>query len=87
MLGAQPYLSGLTPLDRDHYLRVYHTKKRPDLVRRLDVMYRFRDRLGDIAPIIHAEFQKAVGAHPNIVADLARADAQAKAALAAEPTV
>lgn len=87
VLGAQSFLSGLTPLDRDHYLRLYHQKKRPDLVRRLDVMQRFRDRLDRIGPIVHEQFAKPVGAKPNIVAHLARADDEARAALKIEPTV
>ena len=80
-------MSGLTKLDHEHYLRTYHTKKNPHLVVRLDVMKRFRDRLGDLGPILHAQFQKAVGAHPNVVAHLQRANEQALAALNIEPTV
>ena len=87
VLGGQAFLSGLTPLDRDHYLRQYHTKKRPDLVRRLDVMQRFQDRLDRIGPALHAQFEKAVGASPGVVAQLDRANEQALAALAAVPTV
>lgn len=86
VLGAQPFLSGLTPLDHEHYLRQYHTKKRPDLVRRLDVMNRFRERLDRIGPIIHAQFEKAVGARPGVVSALNRANEQALAALKIEPT-
>ncbi len=86
ILGAQPFLSGLTPLDHGHYLREFHGKKRPDLVRRLDVMERFRERLGDIGPIVHAEFEKAVGAKPGVVAHLDRANEQALAALNIQPT-
>ena len=86
VLGAQSFLSGLTELVRDHYLREYHTKKRPDLVRRLDVMNRFRERLDRIGPIIHAQFEKAVGARPGVVSALNRANEQALAALKIEPT-
>ena len=87
ILGGAHFLSGLTSLDRDHYLRVYHEKKRPDLVRRLDLMKRFRDRLDGIGPIIHAQFEKAVGAKPGVVAHLDRANEQALAALNIQPTV
>ncbi|MDF7774045.1 hypothetical protein P1X14_02200 [Sphingomonas sp. AOB5] len=87
ILGAQSFLSGLTPLDHDHYLRLYHQKRRPDLVRRLDVMQRFRDRLDRIAPIVHEQFAKPVGAKPGIVAALSKANEQALAALKIEPTV
>lgn len=87
ILGAQHFLSGMTALDRDHYLREYHTRKRPDLVRRLDVMHRFREQLDRIERVIPKEFEKAVGATFAKVAMLDRADELARAALAAEPTV
>jgi hypothetical protein len=86
ILGAQCFLSGLTPLDHAHYLREYHTKKRPDLVRRLDVMNRFRERLDRIGPILHAQFAKAVGADAGLAALYQQADDRAKAALKIEPT-
>lgn len=86
ILGGQPFLSGLTPLDREHYLRVYHTKKRPELVRRLDVMKRFRERLDRIGPILHQQFSKAIGANPGVAAHLQRANEQALAALNIQPT-
>lgn len=85
LLGAQHFLSGMTALDREHYLRLYHTKKRPDLVQRLDVMQRFRKRLDGIGPIVHAQFERAVGSKPNVVAQLDRANEQALAALKIEP--
>lgn len=87
LLGAQPFLSGMTQLDQEHYLRLYHQKKRPDLVRRLDVMKRFRERLDGIGPIVHAQFTRAIGAKPGVVAALSRADEQARAALNIQPTV
>lgn len=86
ILGGQAFLSGLTQLDQDHYLRLYHQKKRPDLVRRLDVMKLFRDRLGGIGPIVHAQFAKAIGAEPGVAAHLQRANEQALAALNIQPT-
>ena len=86
VLGGQHFLSGLTPLDREHFLRLYHEKKRPDLVRRLDVMKRFRDRLDGIGPIIHEQVTRAVGAKPGVVAHLDRANEEALAALKLEPT-
>lgn len=85
VLGCQPFLSGLTPLDREHFLRAYHSKKRPDLVRRLDVMRRFADMLGRTAPVLHAQFEKAVGAKPAALRAIQEADAQAQAALKIAP--
>lgn len=86
ILGGQHFLSGMSSLDRDHYLRKYHEKRRPDLVHRLDVMRRFRDRLDGIGPIIHKEFEKATGATPGVFAHLSRANDEAVAALNIQPT-
>ncbi|UUR08238.1 hypothetical protein [Sphingomonas glaciei] len=86
ILGAQSFLSGLTKLDQDYFLREYHTQKRPDLVRRLDVMRKFEKRLHAAAPILRAQFAKAIGEQPGVVAHLQRANEQALAALKIEPT-
>lgn len=86
LLGAQHFLSGMTPVDRDHYLRLYHEKKQPQLVQRLDVMQRVLGLFERSVPIVQAQFDKAVGAKPSVVAHLNRANEQAKAALNIQPT-
>lgn len=86
ILGAQPFLSGLTPLDHEHYVRAYHTQRNPHLVRRLDLMKRFLDEIERDGPIVHAQFDKAVGAKPSLVGALDKANEQALAALRIEPT-
>lgn len=86
LLGAQHFLSGLTPTDRDHYLRQYHERKQPQLVRRLDVMQQVLDKFERNVPIVHAQFDRAVGAKPSLVGALNRANEQALAALKIEPT-
>lgn len=87
VLGAMPYLSGLDPLDREYYLGLYHGKRNPQLVRRLDLMKRFRERLETIGPIVHKQFENAVGAKPGVVGALDAANERALAALKIEPTV
>lgn len=82
VLGAQPFLSGLTPVDHDHYTRMYHEKKNPHLVRRLDVMNRFLEMVERNGPVVHLQFEKAIGAKPRTVENLKSLDDQAKAALA-----
>jgi hypothetical protein len=82
VLGAQPFLSGLTQVDHEHYTRTYHEKKNPHLVRRLDLMRRFLEEIERNTPIVHAQFEKAVGAKPSVVAQLKSLDDQAQAALA-----
>jgi hypothetical protein len=86
VLGGPHYLSGLTAVDRDDYLRLHHEKQQPQLVRRLDVMQRVLGMFERSVGIVHTQFDKAVGATPSIVKALNRANEQALAALKIEPT-
>lgn len=85
ILGGQPFLSGLTQIDHEHYVRLFHTRKNPHLVVRLDVMQRFRDRLDRIGLIVHEQFEKPVGAKPKVVEALTAASDRAMAALDIKP--
>ena len=87
VLGAQSFLSGLTPVDHAHYLRAYHTKRNPHLVKRLDLMQRFLDMIERNGPVVHAQFEKAVGAKPKAAEAIRAANDRAMAALKIEPTV
>jgi hypothetical protein len=82
ILGGQHFLSGLTAIDHAHYLRLYHEKKNPHLVRRLDVMNRTLEMVERNGPVVHLQFEKAIGAKPRAVANLKSLDDQARAALA-----
>lgn len=86
ILGGQPFLSGLTPLDHEHYVRAFHVKRNPHLMVRLDLMKRFLDMVERNGPVVHAQFEKAVGAKPSLVGMLQVANDQALAALKIEPT-
>ncbi|MDB5678392.1 hypothetical protein [Sphingomonas bacterium] len=86
ILGAQPFLSGLTPLDHEHFLRLHHVKRNPHLVVRLDLMKRFLDMIERNGSIVHVQFDKAIGAKPSVVGALQVANDQALAALKIEPT-
>lgn len=90
VLGAQPFLSGLNTIDRDHFIRLYHEKKQPHLVTRLNVMKRVRDLLnnsGANGAAFHRAFEKAVGATPGVVRGIETANQRALDALKIEPTV
>lgn len=87
VLGGQPFLSGLTQIDHEHYVRTYHVKKDPHLMARLDLMQRMLAMLERNSPVVHAQFERAIGAKPGVVAHLDRANEQALAALKIEPTV
>lgn len=82
VLGAPFYLSGLTQVDHDHYTRMYHERENPALVRRLDVMNRFLEMVERNGPVVHVQFEKAIGAKPSVAANLNRLEDEAKAALA-----
>ena len=86
VLGAQHFLSGLTAIDHDRYLRLYHEKKQPQLVRRLDVMKRVLGKFERNIQNVHSQFDKAVGASPSVVNRLSKANEQALAALKIVPT-
>jgi hypothetical protein len=81
ILGGQHFLSGLSPIDHAHYVRLYHERKNPQLVRRLDVMNRVLERVERNGPVVHLQFEQAIGAKPKVVAILNDLDVQAHAAL------
>lgn len=89
VLGAQPFLSGLNNVDRDHFIGLYHAKKQPHLVERRDVMVRVRDLLnnsGANGAAFHRAFEHVVGAKPGEVLALEKANQRALDALKIEPT-
>lgn len=86
LLGAQHFLSGLTAVDQEHYLRLYHERQQPQLVRRLDVMQRVLSKFERNIQNVHTQFDKAVGASPTVVSRLNKANEQALAALKIQPT-
>jgi len=85
VLGAQPFLSGLTQIDHDHYLRKYHEKNSPHLVKRLDLMKRFLEVLDRTPVVVQTQFEKAVGAKPRVAEAIRAANDRAVAALKIEP--
>lgn len=90
VLGAQPFLSGMTAVDRDHYLHQYHSRKQPQLVARLALMTRVRETLnntGANGSAFHLAFDKVAGAKPQLVQAIDAANERALAALRIEPTV
>lgn len=89
VLGAPPFLSGLTELDRKDYLHRYHSKKNPQLVTRLDLMKRVRDTMdqtGANGAVFHKAFERIVKSPPSVVSAIARANQRAVDALKIEPS-
>jgi hypothetical protein len=86
VLGGQYFLSGLTEIDHQHFVREYHERSNPQLVRRLDLMNRFLGEIERNGQVVIDQFDKAVGARPADVAAIHAANARAEAALKIEPT-
>lgn len=90
VLGAQPFLSGLSNIDRDHFIGIYHRKNQPHLVERLEVMVRVKDlmdRSGANGSAFHKAFNVVLGASPNDASAIEKANRAAVDALKIEPTV
>ena len=85
VLGAQPFLSGLSREEHSHYLRRFHEQQNPALVARLTVMRGVLDKLRQDAPKLFHEVQKAVGASPAKVKGIDAANERALSALQIEP--
>lgn len=88
VLGAQPFLSGMVQTDRDHFIRLYHSKKSPHLVERLDLMKRVKDLMsksGANGPAFHKAFQVVLGATPSDAHAIEKANQRALDALNIQP--
>lgn len=85
VLGGPYYLSGMTEIDHQHYVRELHERDNPHLVRRLDVMNRFLAMLERGVRAMPAQFDKAVGATRHRAATIMAADQRMHDALKIEP--
>ena len=77
VLGAQPYLSGITDDMQKVLLRMAHEKADPVRAKRLRAMQAARDLLMDRSGLLHSQLEKAVGVPPHKVKELR--DAKSKA--------
>lgn len=81
ILGAPPYLSGLSDIEVTHFTRQYHEKANPDISRRIELMKRAVDKLKRAHPALLKELENAVGANRLEVKRLQAASNAAEAAL------
>ena len=77
VLGAPPYLSGLTAEFQQTYVRMWHEQANPLAAKRIRAMQGALDLLGTNAPLITKELERAIGTPPHKVK--AYRDARAKA--------
>lgn len=81
ILGAPPYLSGLSDIEHTHFTRQYHEATNPEMAQRLKVMQATREKLQRAHPALLQELEKAVGATRRDVERLQAATNEAEAAL------
>lgn len=65
LLGAPPYLSGLTADFQQTYTRMWHEKTSPDMAKRLRAMVGAREMIERNGPLVFSAMEKAVGAPPH----------------------
>ena len=82
VLGAPPYLSGLTPEAQTTLLVMWNEKSNPAAAKRLWAMKGALDLLSTNAPKLHVELQKAIGAPAHEVQQYRAAKARTDKAFA-----
>ncbi len=80
VLGARPYLSGLTGEMQKQFLRLYHERNSPNLAKRLKAMASARDLILQRSGLVHKALEKAVGCPPHKAAALRAAQTAAEKA-------
>jgi len=65
LLGAPPYLSGLTADFQQTYTRMWHEKTSPDMAKRLRAMVGAKEMIERNGPLVFSAMEKAVGAPPH----------------------
>lgn len=80
LLGAPPYLSGLTRDMQAILTRQWHERNSPQLAQRLKAMTGARDLIVQRGGLVFKELEKAVGAPPHKVAALRAAKTAAEKA-------
>lgn len=78
VLGGVPYLSGITPEMQNILLRLHHEKSNPRAAKQLRAAKAGLAMLGERAPLIFGEMEKAVGAKQAKVQQLRAAKTKAE---------
>ncbi len=81
VLGAQPFLSGLTPQMQAHFTRALHAATQPVIEQRITVMKRALQLVGDRGGMVMREISKCLGADTETVSKLRKAQGAAEQAL------
>lgn len=82
VLGAQPFLSGLSHQMQQHLTRTLHEKQNPEIAARLKVMRKALELVEQRGGLVLTEVEKALGARWDVVQKLRKTqDAAAQALL------
>lgn len=73
ILGAPHYLSKMSPVERDHFLNLYHSKNNPDLQAALKVQIGMRDELIKMSASFEPAIQKQIGFEFSAATQIKRA--------------
>ncbi len=80
ILGAPSYLSGLSDVEHEMYLRQFHEASQPETAKRLAVMKKAMEKMDTVAPLIKTGFEQALGANKAKIAKLRKANSEAEKA-------
>lgn len=81
ILGAQPFLSGLTHEMKEHFTRQLHERQQPEVSARLKVMRAALNLIEQRSGLIFTEVEKALGARWDVVQQLRKTQSESAAAL------
>jgi hypothetical protein len=81
ILGAQPFLSGITDEMQARFTRSLHELQNPVIAQRLEVMRRALALVEQRGGLIFTEIEKAVGARSDVIAQLRKTQDAASQAL------
>lgn len=81
VLGAQPFLSGLTHEMQAHFTRSLHEKNNPQVAERIKVMRKALALVESRAGLIFSEIEKALGARWDVIQQLRKTQGNAAQAL------
>lgn len=81
VLGAQPFLSGITDEMQVHFTRTLHEHQQPEIAQRVQIMRKTLEKLEQRSGLIFKEIEKCLGAKFDTVQKLRKAKSKAEAAL------
>ena len=82
ILGAEPFLSGMSKVEHETYLKMYHERFSPEIAFRMKAMSHALEMIETRGPLVFPEAEKALGQSWTFIEVVRKRDAKMKAALA-----